>query len=186
VSPKEGAKYRPVFEALYVDNNAGGNKGVRYLFVNSTLGFDGGFLSHPARLGRAMGPTGLEFGNPLGFIFNSKVPNNWNRKLNSWEMGRMIDFRLENFVQPNKDYDGYGQLVTFPFQFDNNKNLLDPFYAGGEFVYSSMGGTLKKQGGILAGYYYNMQQFSATAGFEYVVHNKQPVVTIAMIYKIPQ
>lgn len=186
MSPKEGAKYRPVFEALYVDNNAGGNKGVRYLFANATLGFDGGFLSHPARLGRAMGPTGLEFGNPLGFIFNSKVPNNWNRKLNSWEMGRMIDFRIENFVMPNKDYNGYAQLVTLPFQFDNKKNLLDAFYAGGEFIYNSTGGTNKRQGGILAGYFYNMQQFSATAGFEYVVHDQQPIVTIAMIYKIPQ
>ncbi len=184
VSPKEGTKYRPVFEALYVDNNAGGNKGVRYLFANATLGFDGGFLSHPARLGRAMGPTGLEFGNPLGFITNPRVPNNWNRKLNSWEMGRMIDFRLENYVLPNKDYNGYAQLVTLPFQFDEHKNLLDPFYAGGEFIYTSVGGTSKKQGGILAGYFYNMQQFSATAGFEYVVHEKQPIVTIAMIYKI--
>ncbi len=117
MSPKEGAKYRPVFDALYIDNNVGRFTGARYLWVNATLGFDGGFLSHAARLGRNMGPTGLEYGNPLGFLANPAMVINWNRKLNTWEMGHMVNFRLENFVLPNKNYNGYAQLVVNPFEF---------------------------------------------------------------------
>lgn len=187
MSPKEGAKYRPVFEALYVDNNVGDFKGARYLFANATLGFDGGFLSHAARLGRAMGPTGLEFGNPLGFLNNPLTVTNWNRKLNSWEMGRMVNFRFENFVfdKTTKNYNGYAQIAVNPFQFDKKVNLLDPIFIGTEFVYSYAGGskTLTKQGGLLLGYFYNVKQFSANAGVEYVFKTKQPVITIGMIYR---
>jgi hypothetical protein len=189
MSRKEGAKYRPVFEALYIDNNAGENKGLRYLFANATLGYDGGFLSHAARLGRAMSPTGLEFGNPLGFLSNPLVVSNWNRKLNSWEMGRMINFRLENFAYPTKNDNGYAQLVINPFQFDKKNNLLDPLFVGAEYLYSYVAETIAKpalltnQGGFLVGYFYNVKQFSATAGVEYVVKTKQPVVTIGMIYR---
>ncbi len=187
MSPKEGAKYRPVFEALYIDNNVGDFKGVRYLWSNFTLGFDGGFLSHAARLGRAMGPTGLEFGNPLGFLANPAAVINWNRKLTTWEMGRMINFRQENFVfdQTTKNYNGYAQVVFNPFQFDNKTNLLDPFFIGTEFVYSytEVNKTLTKQGGLLLGYFYNTKIFSANAGVEYVFKTKQPIITIGMIYK---
>lgn len=185
MSPKVGAKYRPVFEALYIDNNVNDFKGARYLWVNATLGFDGGFLSHDARLGRAMGPTGLEYGNPLGFLANPSTVINWNRKLNTWEMGRMVNFRMENFVLPTKDYNGYAQFVVNPFQFDDKVNLLDPFFLGAEYLYNykDAAKTLTSQGGFLLGYFYNVKAFSATAGVEYVVKTKQPVITIGMIYR---
>jgi hypothetical protein len=186
MSPKEGAKYRPVFDAIYIDNNVGRFTGARYLWVNSTLGFDGGFLSHAARLGRNMGPTGLEYGNPLGFLANPAAVINWNRKLNTWEMGHMVNFRLENFVLPNKNYNGYAQLVVNPIEFLKTKHpLLDPIFIGVEFIYTyaEASKTLTKQGGFLLGYFYNVKQFSATAGVEYVVKTKQPVITIGMIYR---
>ncbi len=59
---------RPAVEVLYVDNTIGHFSGTRNLFANVTLKYGGGFLSHPARLGRAMGPQGTEYGNPLGFL----------------------------------------------------------------------------------------------------------------------
>jgi len=186
MSPNEKAKYRPAFEALYIDNNVGSRfKGARYLWANATLGYEGGFLSHASRLGRAMGPTGLEFGNPLGFLANPSQAINWNRKLNSWEMGKMLNFRLENFVLPTKDYNGYAQLVVNPFQFDKKNNLLDPIFVGAEYIYNykNAASTLTSQGGILAGYFYNVKAFSATAAIEYVVKTKQPVVTIGVIYR---
>jgi hypothetical protein len=185
MSPKEGAKYRPVFEALYIDNNTGGNKGLRYLFANATLGFDGGFLSHAARLGRAMGPTGLEFGNPLGFLSNPLTVSNWNRKLSTWEMGRMVNFRVENFVLPTKDYNGYAQLAINPFQFDGSKNALDPIFVGADYIYTYKHETnkLTHQGGILAGYFYNVKAFSLSAGMEYIIKTKQPTVSVGFIYR---
>jgi hypothetical protein len=185
MSPKQDAKYRPVFEALYIDNNAGGYSGLRYVFANFTLGIEGGFLTNAARLGRAMGPTGLEFGNPLGYLSNPVTISNWNRKLNSWEMGRMLNFRLENFEVAAKNYNGYAQCVINPFQFDNRQNLLDPIYIGGEYVYTHKVTTapLTNQGGFLLGYYYKISAFSATAGIEYVVNNTQPIVTIGVIYR---
>lgn len=194
MSPKEGAKYRPVFEALYIDNNAGSYTGLQYVFANFTLGYDGGFLSHAARLGRAMSPTGLEFGNPLGFLSNPLTVANWNRKLNSWEMGRMLNFRLENYRTPAKNatgtvvghnYNGYAQMVFNPFQFDKKQNALDPFFVGAEYLYTYAyaGKSLTHQGGILAGYFYTIKVFSLSAGIEYVIKTNQPTVNIGMIYR---
>lgn len=82
--------WRPAVECMFVDNEVGKLRGPKALVINGTLGFRGGFLDHPARLGRAMGPSGLEMGNPLGFI----APT-WNRKLSVWELGDMVNFRLE-------------------------------------------------------------------------------------------
>ncbi len=198
MSPKEGAKYRPVFEALYIDNNAGSYTGLQYVLVDFTLGYDGGFLSHAARLGRAMSPTGLEFGNPLGFLSNPVTVANWNRKLNSWEMGRMLNFRLENYRTPVKDkitgsvighdFNGYAQFVINPFQFDKKHNALDPFFIGAEYLYIYKylpTKNLTSQGGILAGYFYNIKAFTLSAGLEYVIKTNQPIINLGMIY-LPQ
>ncbi len=194
MSPKEGAKYRPVVEALFVDNLVGNDKGARFLFANATLGFDGGFLSNVARLGRAMGPTGLEFGNPLGYIFNPRTPpnspsappNNFNRKLNVWEMGRMLNFRMENYALANKNYYGYGQMVVLPFQFDKKKNALDPIFIGGEYLYGYTWAnkTMTTQNALVFGYYYNAPDFIVSVGEEYNLDLTQTFTNLGFIYKI--
>ena len=76
VAPVSTGLFRPAVELLYVDNSIGELVGPRSWFGDLTLNYDGGCLSHPARLGRAMGPQGVEFGNPLGLL----TPT-WNRRL---------------------------------------------------------------------------------------------------------
>lgn len=111
VAPKNNdIKWRPSFEILYVDNTIGNLVGPQFIFANATLGFRGGFLSHPARLGRAMGPTGLEFGNPLGFLYPT-----FNRRLNVWELGGIADFRVVR-LELNGDINEVWEIVFFPFQ----------------------------------------------------------------------
>lgn len=122
--PREGRLVRPAVEALYVDNSVGSFPGPRVLFVNGTLGFRGGFLAHPARLGRAMGPTGLEFGNPLGFLQPT-----WNRRLEVWEMGELLDVRLirqEAGSVTASTWEG----VLFPLQATDAAPPLRALFAG--------------------------------------------------------
>lgn len=128
IAPTENALMRPVVEVLYVDNQIGRIAGPKSYFVNGSLRYYGGFLSHPARLGRAMGPTGLEFGNPLGFL----APT-WNRRLDVWELGDLVNFRLEHISLPNRTKVGRYEALTFPLQFEKRKNILDRFFAGASY-----------------------------------------------------
>ena len=125
IFPDHGKRLRPAFEVLYVDNSIGDFEGPRVVFANATMGYRGGFLSHPARLGRAMGPTGLEFGNPLGFLRPT-----WNRRLDLWELGQIADFRLEWKEFPNGDTFGRYEAAFFPFQLDEKANVLDYLFLG--------------------------------------------------------
>jgi hypothetical protein len=121
----EGGRLRTAVEVLFVDNTIGRFPGTEFLFVNGTFGYRGGFLSHAARLGRAMGPTGLEFGNPLGFL----APT-WNRRLDVWELGRMIDFRAVRTKFPNGRRDEAYEAVVFPFELDPAPGWTDDLFVG--------------------------------------------------------
>lgn len=146
IAPESWKVVRPVVEAIWTDNSIGNRPGPKSLFVNGSLRFEGGFLSHAARLGRAMGPQGLEYGNPLGFIFPT-----WNRRLEVWEMGSLVDFRLERIEQVSdivqERYEGY----VFPFQVQPSRNRwLDAFFAGGAYSKTGRDETPSIIGGVLA------------------------------------
>lgn len=129
VRPRARGRVREAAEVVYVDNAVGAHPGPRVLFANMTLGFEGGFLDTPARLGRAMGPTGLEFGNPLGYARPT-----WNRRLEPWEMGGLADVRVDWARLPNgasiARYDG----IIFPLQLDGALGPLDRVLFLGGFV----------------------------------------------------
>ncbi|MDD1605155.1 MAG: hypothetical protein LUP96_00440 [Methylococcaceae bacterium] len=126
VAPDQGPdKIRPALEVFYVDNSIGNFNGSKDLMVTGSLGFRKGFLSHEARLGRAMGPTGLEFGNPLGFLSPT-----FNRRLTAWEVGDLVNFRFIHSTLPN-----YGRVETletaiYPTQFFGDKSLLSALFVG--------------------------------------------------------
>ncbi len=143
VSPEGEGPLRPAAEVLYVDNTIGDLPGAKFLFVNGTLKFGGGFLSHPARLGRAMGPQGLEYGNPLGFLQPT-----WNRCLDVWELGSLVNVRFQRREFPNETVSEKYEAVAFPFQFDQQDNCLDRVFVGGFGDRTPAEG---RTGGILAG-----------------------------------
>jgi hypothetical protein len=146
VAPESWKTVRPVIEAIYTDNSIGERDGPRSLFVNGSLKFEGGFLSHAARLGRAMGPQGLEYGNPLGFIFPT-----WNRRLEIWEMGSLLDFRLERIEPPHGVAQERYEGAIFPFQLQPTRNRwLDAFFVGGAYIKNGSYETPSVLGGVLA------------------------------------
>lgn len=148
VAPTNRTPFRPAAEVLYVDNSIGEFDGARSIFVNGTLRLQGGFLSHPARLGRAMGPQGLEYGNPLGFLFPT-----WNRRLETWEMGGLLDVRYEHIWLPNRTTQERVDAALFPFQFRKTRSVFDGLFVGASYTRTPvmdnpgvLGGILRKVG----------------------------------------
>ena len=127
ITPDNKGFFQPALETLFVDNSIGKFDGTKFLFINGTLKYQGGFLSHAARLGRAMGPTGLEYGNPLGFL----TPT-WNRRLDVWEIGGLANFRVDRVKSATGVVTERYEGLIYPFQFDSRPNaFLDSIYLGG-------------------------------------------------------
>jgi hypothetical protein len=143
VAPQNKQPLRPAFEILYVNNNIGNSRGSKSFFVNGSIKYYGGFLTHESRLGRAMGPTGLEFGNPLSFL------SIWNRRLDVWELGDKLNYRLEHITQPNGQVFRRYEFVAFPLQFDTKPKRCDRVFAGAFFA-SNLD---KRMTGIQGGYF---------------------------------
>ncbi len=175
--PGGGKRLRPAFEVLYVDNTLGDLGGPKLLFVNATLGFKGGFLSHPARLGRAMGPTGLEFGNPLGFLRPT-----WNRRLDVWELGGVADFRLVRLQLPSGMTTTTWEAVAFPFQLDGRKNRLDSFFVGGSLTEVTGAGGADSEA-VLAGFLAKIGFLQVAIGAEHDLDTDETTVRLGLIDK---
>lgn len=143
LGPERWKVVRPVVEVIYVDNTIGTFTGTRSLFANMTLRYEGGFLSHPSRLGRAMGPQGTEFGNPLGFL----TPT-WNRRLDVWELGGLVDLRAERIRSATSAITERYEAVFFPGQLDGHADGFDGVFVGGSWSRNP----LRDTAGLLAGF----------------------------------
>jgi len=172
IAPETESIFRPALEVLYVDNNIGDIDGNQFLFINATLKYQGGFLSHDARLGRAMGPTGVEFGNPLGFLSPT-----WNRRLDVWELGNLGDFRLVRLKNASGVTTEKYEALVYPFQFDHTDNLLDRLYIGG--FYSKDSAT-EDSPGIMGGIFgkFDFLLVGLGADYNFDTHEKQIFVGI--------
>lgn len=126
VAQDQGAKsLRPALEVFYVDNTIGKINGSKDLMVTGSLGFRKGFLGHDSRLARAMGPTGLEFGNPLGYL-----NPNFNRRLNAWEVGEFVNFRYIHKTLPNAGREETLETAVYPGQLLGIDNLVSAVFVG--------------------------------------------------------
>lgn len=98
ISPERGPnELRPAIEMFYVDNTIGKVDGSKDMIVASSLGFRKGFLGARGPIGpHPMGPTGVEFSNPLGYL-----NPNFNRRLTAWEVGESVNFRYIHSTLPN-------------------------------------------------------------------------------------
>ncbi len=172
MAPESWKVVRPVIEAVYVDNSIGQVVGPKVLFANATLKYEGGFLSHPARLGRAMGPQGLEFGNPLGFLNPT-----FNRRLDVWEMGALADFRADRIESPTGDiterYEGY----LYPMQCQPARTFLDGVFVGGAWSKSPTMDTASIIGGIFA----QLGFLKFSVGVEHQFEPRDTLVTVGVV-----
>jgi hypothetical protein len=78
-----------------------------------------------------MGPTGMQFSNPLGYL-NTGTDPTFNRRAESWELGGLFNFRYIN----TSDVSGKPRTETFeanmfPAQFFDINNLLSSVFIGG-------------------------------------------------------
>ncbi len=126
VAPDEGAdKLRPALEVFYVDNSIGQLDGAKDLWVTGSLGFRKGFLGHESRLGRAMGPTGVEMANPIGYL-----NPNFNRRLTAWEVGDLVNFRFIHTTLPNGMRVETLETAVYPTQLLAPGSWLDTLFVG--------------------------------------------------------
>jgi hypothetical protein len=119
-----------------------------------------------------MGPTGLEFGNPLGFLSPT-----WNRRLDVWELGDLVDYRLERITQPNGTTTGRYEAVAFPFQFWKRKSQLDRIFGG--VIY--LDNINKQSAGIQAGYFGKLRKIDVTVKSEYIFATHETGISLGII-----
>lgn len=169
IAPETRGPLRIAAEALYVDNSIGTLVAPRAFFGNITLKYEGGFLSHAARLGRAMGPQGLEFGNPLGFLLPT-----WNRRLEVWELGRLAGARMERIELSERTATERYEALVFPFQFVGADNFLDGFFVGGAYLRNPSRNTVA----WLGGYFGTLKPFKVFVGVE---HEASPATTSVVV-----
>ncbi|MBL9167277.1 MAG: hypothetical protein JNN07_06015 [Verrucomicrobiales bacterium] len=172
VAPDTFERIRPSAELLYVDNTMGRLAGPRSFFANVTLRYEGGFLSHPARLGRAMGPQGLEYGNPLGFL----IPT-WNRRLEVWELGGLADFRAERIRSPRglitERYEG----LLFPGQIHTAPGWIGSLFIGVSYSRSSA----RETAGILGGWAGRLGFLRTSLGVDHELDPARTSVTVGIV-----
>jgi hypothetical protein len=171
IAPDRKQRFRPAFEALYIDNDIGDFRGAKTLSVVATGRFTGGFLSHPARLGRAMGPQGLEFANPVAFL----APT-WNRRLDPWEFGGMFNFGLLRNELPNGTRTQRAEALVFPFQIAGTDSFLTPLFVGALRVHNNG----RNANGWMAGFVKPIGRFQIAAQVEDDTVAK-PRVTVGVI-----
>ncbi len=126
VAPDQGPdKLRPAIEVFYVDNAIGKITGSKDLMVTGSLGFRKGFLGHESRLGRGMGPTGVEFANPLGYL-----NPNFNRRLTAWEVGEFVNFRFIHKTLANAGREETLETAVYPGQLFGTDTLINALFVG--------------------------------------------------------
>jgi hypothetical protein len=172
VAPESWHVLRPAAEAFYTDNSIGHFDGTRSLLLNLTHGYHGGYLSHPVRLGRAMGPQGLEFGNPLGFLRPT-----WNRRPEVWEMGGRFDLRAERIELPNRQLQERYDALIFPLQWYPTHSILDDLFIGSGYQSNPTLRTSSVYGGV----HTTISFFRLSVAVEHQFENDAFLFTVGVI-----
>jgi len=143
MAPELAPNIRPALEVIWADHSIGEFEGPQVMFVNGTVGFSGGFLGNPARLGRAMGPTGIQYSNPIGFLDPS-----WNRRFDVWEIGDLVNVRYEWIDRSGGDPFQRFDLVVFALAFGLPESPLAGIFLGPTYLDD----TTEAGAGIVWGY----------------------------------
>lgn len=126
VAPDRGPQaLRPALEVFYFDHSIGNVDGSKEIWITGSLGFRKGFLGHESRLGRAMGPTGVEMANPIGYL-----GPNFNRRLTAWEVGDFANFRFIHKTLPDGKREQTLETAVYPAQLWGAESWLDALFVG--------------------------------------------------------
>lgn len=175
VAPDQGVgRLRPALEVFYVDNSIGQVIGSKDLMVSGSLGFRKGFLGHESRLGRAMGPTGVEFGNPLGYL-----NPNFNRRLTAWEIGEFVNFRFIHKALANGGREETLETVAYPWQALGAKSLFDALFIGLGTTHLNSG---KNGVSGLAGFHQRYGNFESSARVQHDFDRDDTTLFVGVIH----
>lgn len=153
--------FRPSAEVLFVDKGLGSLPGPRVVFANASLGYKGGFLSNAARMGRFMGPQGMAQGNPLGFVSPT-----FNRRLNTWELGGLADFRIDYRDFPDGQVYSKLEALIYPAQFLPEASIFDAIFVGGV---GEWGERSAESAGVNSGFLWRYGALQLALNVEYLV-----------------
>lgn len=117
--------FDPSIEFLLVDHTIGRLAGEKFQFVNGSLKRNTGFLSTASRLGRALGPQGLQFANPVTFLSQP-----WSRTADVWEIGEIVNVRFARRMLPDGAVSALAQAVIFPMQALKSESRYRGLFAG--------------------------------------------------------
>lgn len=126
---EKGDRYfRPAFEYFAFDRGIGQVGGANFTMISTTLRFaDSGYFTVGARLGRALGPSGVQLTNPVGFLLPT-----WNRLAGIWEIGRLLNLRYQEFQPfPGAPRSRVGEAVLFPADLFAGSSFPKAIFAGG-------------------------------------------------------
>jgi hypothetical protein len=72
-----------------------------------------------------MGPTGVEFSNPLGYL-----NPNFNRRLTAWEVGESVNFRFIHKTLPNAAREETLETAAYPGQLLGSDSIVSALFVG--------------------------------------------------------
>ena len=190
ISKKDKKYFKPAAEIIYIDKGVGMNTtSPQIIWVSGSLKYkQGGFLSNESRLGRTMGSAGIEYynplsvltplndGNPLFNVYKNPGIAIWNRALNTWELGDLINFRLLHFTLPNKSVWGNANVILFPFQYmKKRKYFLENVFVGSAYYYYKKAPVGQKEinnFSIQCGFSHKVKTFGVNLQLEYNINIK--------------
>jgi len=174
IAPDKGWVIRPSLDVLMVDNTIGDLDGLKVLLVNFTMKYQGGFLSIPDRLGRGLGPQGLVFENPIGFVFPT-----WNRLVEVWEIGGLMNARYDEIKFPDGNFTKTYNGILFPFQLDTQSNFADSIFIGGSYTDLPS----DHLSSLVGGFFGNFKFLQIGIEINYEIKNNDPGIVIGIIDK---
>lgn len=119
-----------------------------------------------------MGPQGLEFGNPLGFL----TPT-FNRRLEVWEEGSVANFRADRVEFSNGAVQERYEGVLFPMQVQTERTIADAVFIGGAWIKAPDRETAAIVGGILA----SIRFLRLSVGIEHQFEPGETSVAVGLI-----
>jgi hypothetical protein len=167
----------PAVELLFVNSQVGDMDDGQFLLGSATLDFTGGFLAPVFSQGRVAGPSAVYYNNPV-----SNVSSLYNRAHDVWELGRILNFRVQGLKFGNTRTTDY-QLAFYPAHVvEGDQGQLERLFFGTKHIVNSNNG-LDDIDEPFVGYFgrlFGKLNASFMAGYDF--GNSQAEITFGLVY----